>query len=172
MRAASVAAVSIFVLAGQLNIDVNRVAAVAQSGMPGWELPSEADWLVLAAAFGGHYELAERQDIGDPRASYATLLEGGSSGFAARLGGSRNLETGKSIDLEEDGSYWSGSSCGAERISSMVFNEHNRRLLRDCDTPTFANSVRCIRSGDAVAPDSRMEPTRPEPSQHAAHSQR
>jgi hypothetical protein len=73
--------------------------------MPGWELPSETDWLVLAAAFGGHYELAERRDVGDPRASDAALLEGGSSGFGARLGGSRNLETGKSIDLEGDGSY-------------------------------------------------------------------
>lgn len=232
MRTASFAVVSIFVFAGQVNIDAERLAAVAQSAqtvidprdgqtypvvqlagrswlarnldfkaaaswcynndeaqcrdfgrlysleaariacMPGWELPSEADWLVLAAAFGGHYELAERRNVGDPRASYAALLEGGASGFGARLGGSRILETETSIDLEADGMYWSRSSCGAGQTSFMVFNEHNRRLLRDCDTPTFANSVRCIRSGDAVAPDSRMEPTRPEPSQHAAHSQR
>ena len=231
MRAASVAVMSILVLAGQLNIDADREAAVAPSlqsvidprdgqtypvvrlagrswlarnldfktaaswcynndqsqctdfgrlysleaaqiaCLPGWELPSEADWLVLAAAFGGHYELAERRDVGDPRASYAALLEGGSSGFGARLGGSRNLETGQSIDLDEDGSYWSRSRCGAERSSMMVFNEHNRRLLRDCDAPTFANSVRCIRSGNAVVPHSRMEPTRPESSPRAADSQ-
>lgn len=212
MRVASVAAVTLLMLAGQLNIDADRVAAVVQTVpsvidprdgqtypvvrlagrswlarnldfktaaswcynddqsqctdfgrlysleaariacMPGWELPAQADWLALAEAFGGHYELAERREVGDPRASYAALLEGGSSGFGARLGGSRNLETGKSIDIEGDGTYWSRSSCGAESISFMVFNEHNRRLLRDCDTLTFANSVRCIRSGNAVVP--------------------
>ena len=127
--------------------DLGRLYSWEAAGiacMPGWELPSEADWLALAAAFGGHYELAERRDVGDPRASYAALLEGGSSGFRARLGGSRSLETGKSIDVEEDGMYWSRSSCGPGRISMMVFNDHNRRLLRDCDTPTFANSVRCV----------------------------
>jgi uncharacterized protein (TIGR02145 family) len=124
------------------SLEAARIACI-----PGWELPSEADWLVLAAAFGGHYELAERRDVGNPRASYAALLEGGSSGFGARLGGSRDLETGKSMDLEGDGLYWSRSGCGADRISFMVFNEHNRRLLRDCYTPAFAHSVRCIRSG-------------------------
>lgn len=148
------------------------LAAAQIACMPGWELPSEADWLALATAFGGHYELAERRSVGDPRVSYTALLEGGASGFGARLGGSRKLETGASMDLEGDGMYWSHSSCGEGRTSFIVFNEHNRRLLRDCDVPTFANSVRCIRTGNAVVPNTRMEPTRPEPSRRAAHSQR
>lgn len=56
------------------------------------------------------------------------------------------------MDREGDGMYWSRSSCGEGRTSFIVFNEHNRRLIRDCDAPTFAHSVRCIRSRKTVVP--------------------
>ena len=112
----------------------------------GWTLPSEAEWLALASVFGGYFDFIEKRAIGDPLKSYAALLHGGLSGFEALLGGSRSLLSGKYMDLDGDGMFWSSSGCGPDKSSFMVFNEHSRRLLRDCDQANFAGSVRCVRN--------------------------
>lgn len=110
----------------------------------GWRLPTDDEWVALARAHGGYYELVERRAEGDPHASYAALLAGGSSGFGAQLGGGRGLTKGDFADLGEDGLYWSDTACGEGLARYMVFNGTHRRVLRDCWTPSFAASVRCV----------------------------
>jgi uncharacterized protein (TIGR02145 family) len=109
---------------------------------PGWKLPTIADWIEVVTAFGGYYDLARRDSVDDPRASYTALTTGP---FSAKLGGSRD-PAGKFMDLEGDGMYWSSSSCGKDSVTFMVFNEHSRRIMRDCDRDEgLAQSVRCLR---------------------------
>ena len=111
----------------------------------GWRLPTDADWLALISPFGGHYVLKEKRTIGDPTKSYAALLEGGTSGFNARLSGGRDtLARGRSADRGEDGMYWSESNRGQDSVSLFVFNRKYGRLLRDEWKADFAASVRCV----------------------------
>jgi uncharacterized protein (TIGR02145 family) len=109
---------------------------------PGWRLPSDSDWIDLAKGFGGYYEFVSHDTVGDPRASYTALTTGT---FAAKLGGSRD-PSGKYMDLEGDGMYWTSSTCGVDSVSFIVFNERSKRVMRDCDRESgWAQSVRCLR---------------------------
>jgi hypothetical protein len=42
--------------------------------------------------------------------------------------------------------YWTSTSCGTDSAAMIVFNEHSKRVLRDCDAAKgWAISVRCVR---------------------------
>jgi uncharacterized protein (TIGR02145 family) len=73
-------------------------AHAAQAGMPdGWHLPDLDDWNALIEAFGGS------------EAAYAALIDGGRSGYDARLGGWRTVDPDQSAsysDLNSYGYYW------------------------------------------------------------------
>jgi hypothetical protein len=103
--------------------------------------------LALINPFGGHYVLKEKRSVGEPERSYLALLEGGTSGFNARLSGGRDtLPTGRSADRGEDGMYWSESNRGADSVSLFVFNREYGRVLRDEWKTDFAASVRCVQA--------------------------
>ena len=111
----------------------------------GWRLPSEPEWLSLV---GGYYDLPAKKTIGDPVAAYNANTIGS---FGATLGGSRT-PTGKYIDLNGDGMYWTSTSCGADSAAMIVFNEHSKRVLRDCDAAKgWAISARCVRDVSSSA---------------------
>lgn len=63
---------------------------------PGWRLPTDEEWSQLMDFFGGG------------KAAYEALIEGGKSGFNARLGGSC-ASFGSSSDLGVGGFYWSAT---------------------------------------------------------------
>ncbi|HUQ19627.1 MAG TPA: FISUMP domain-containing protein [Gemmatimonadaceae bacterium] len=108
---------------------------------PGWKLPTITEWVELATGLGGYYDLPKRDSVDNPRASYTALMTGS---FSAQLGGSRS-PAGKFIDVEGDGMYWSSSTCGKDSVTFMVFNEHSKRVMRDCDGDIgWAHSVRCL----------------------------
>jgi len=110
---------------------------------PGWKLPTIGDWIEITTALGGYYDLPTGNSVDNPRASYTALMRGT---FSAKLGGSRRRD-GKYIDLEGDGMYWSSSACGKDSVTFIVFNEHSRRIMRDCDLENgWAQSVRCLRT--------------------------
>ena len=112
---------------------------------PGWHLPSEKEWLDLATAVGGYYDIPLQKRVDDPKASYTALTTGS---FHAQLGGSRSAE-GDFIDRDDDGDglYWTSTSCGAaDSVAVIVFNAHSGRVLRDCDAASgWMQSVRCVR---------------------------
>jgi len=105
----------------------------------GWHLPSEPEGLDIV---DGYFDLQTKATVGDPIASYNAATTGS---FAATLGGSRT-PAGKYIDLKGDGMYWTSTSCGKDSASMVVFNEHSKRVLRDCDgVKGWAIAVRCVR---------------------------
>jgi uncharacterized protein (TIGR02145 family) len=105
----------------------------------GWHLPTDAEWIDIV---GSYYDFPSKKTIGDPVGAYTANTIGS---FGATLGGSRT-PAGKYIDLKGDGMYWTSTSCGADSASMIVFNEHSKRVLRDCDgAKGWANSVRCVR---------------------------
>jgi uncharacterized protein (TIGR02145 family) len=65
----------------------------------GWSLPTVADWNALLNSFG------------DAAAAYSALIDGGRSGFKARLGGQRGVQpdgSGIYQDMFQYGYYWAG----------------------------------------------------------------
>jgi len=110
---------------------------------PGWRLPTDEEWRALAMKFGGYYEWHAREDVGDPKKSYKTLLEGGSSGFSALLGGWRNTD-GSFIDLDGYGYYWSATEDGSGSAWSFNFNSYNDKLNRHSNDEALGFSCRCV----------------------------
>lgn len=114
----------------------------------GWHLPSEAEWIDMAETLGGYFDFVSKETIGDPVEAYTAGTVGS---FAATLGGSRT-PSGQYIDLTGDGMYWTSTSCGADSAVMIVFNEHSKRILRDCDgAKGWAIAARCVTDVKASA---------------------
>lgn len=109
----------------------------------GWRLPSDEEWMELAGNFGGYsnYEGWKWKDIGDPKKAYQSLIEGGSSGFAALLGGWRDT-SGSYVSQGVIGHYWSGT----ERVASNAwgYNFNYGELYRNFNPKGHGFSVRCL----------------------------
>jgi len=69
-----------------------QAESVRKPPVPKWRIPSQQDWQALFDKFG------------NPNAAYTALIEGGTSGFNAKLGGWRNAE-GQYDDLLKFGQY-------------------------------------------------------------------
>ncbi len=87
----------------------------------GWRLPTDEEWKDLGMAYGGYYDLPNSKDIGDPQSAYHALLEGGSSGFAAQLGGLRG-PNGNFYDEGNYGYYWSSTPLGSSTAWRYYFD--------------------------------------------------
>ena len=68
----------------------------------GWKLPTDEDWKEMAGFYGG-YDYSKE--------AYQALLNGGSSGFNALLGGTRDTG-GSFLNLGAYGGYWSATETG------------------------------------------------------------
>lgn len=72
----------------------------------GWRLPTDDDWKNLALLFGGYNEYSDNHNFGNNiSGAYLALMENGSSGFNARLGGYWDGNTFHFIG--KYGDYWS-----------------------------------------------------------------
>jgi uncharacterized protein (TIGR02145 family) len=112
-----------------------------QSLGDGWRLPTNDEWRQLAKHFGGI-----RDDSGDGKPAYASLLTGGRSGFNARLGGGRTDNSGEYARLEAHGFYWTASESGSATAWFYNFGRGSGYLNRHRDGEKGrAFSVRCIR---------------------------
>ena len=107
---------------------------------PGWRLPTDEEWRALAMAHGG---LWDGNHQGDPQKAYWVLIEGGSSGFAALLGGYRNPD-GSCSDIREGGNYW----CGTEKDTHHALFYHFGSTFGELDCydndKSFGYSCRCL----------------------------
>ena len=110
---------------------------------PGWRLPTDEEWKALAMEFGGYYDWPSGKDIGDPKKSYNALLEGGSTGFFALLGGYRST-SGSFGYLGDGGYYWSASENGSDYAWIYGFNRFDGRLLRDDYDKAAGLACRCV----------------------------
>ena len=107
---------------------------------PGWRLPTDEEWRALAMAHGG---LWDGEDKGDPKKAYSALLEGGSSGFAALLGGYRYTD-GSFGKLGDYVNYWSATEYGSDYAWYYYFNGYNGKLGRYNYLKAWGFSCRCV----------------------------
>ena len=84
---------------GRLYTKADAIQACPLLG-PGWRLPTFGEWEALVNLYGGFYN----------NAGYNALINGGSSGFDALLGGLKVGTTNAFLGLGNSGSYWSSSS--------------------------------------------------------------
>ena len=107
---------------------------------PGWRLPTDEEWRALAMAHGG---LWDGEDKGDPKKAYSALLEGGSSGFAALLGGWRYPD-GSFGRLGVYGYYWGGTERDAQYAWRYYFGSYYGKLYRYYLDKSYGFSCRCL----------------------------
>lgn len=103
----------------------------------GWRLPSQDDWNQLVAAAGN-----------DP---YAALINQGSSGFNAQLGGQTD-NLGNSTGLGSWGYYWTSTEQQSPALYYAQFyagspGVNPSVVVDNANLPTFSLSVRYVRNG-------------------------
>jgi uncharacterized protein (TIGR02145 family) len=108
----------------------------------GWRLPTDDEWRQLAKHDGGVRE--DSDDSG--KAAYMALLNGGSSGFNALLGGSLVPDEGQYARLEDHGFYWSASESNPGSAWFYNFGKGGLSLNRHREgQKQMAVSVRCVK---------------------------
>jgi uncharacterized protein (TIGR02145 family) len=106
-------------------------------------LPADDEWRQLATRYGGVLE--DSEDGG--QAAYAALLNRGSAGFNALLGGGLVPEEGQYARLEEHGFYWSASESTSDSAWFYNFGKGGLALNRQREgKKQMAISVRCVAS--------------------------
>ena len=96
-----------------------------------WRVPTEAEWTALLESYP------------DAEAAYAALIEGGSSGFEARLGGFRHFNGGF-FELGVFGMYWSSTEMEIASIS-LWFKEAQQTVGTAFTRNDGGISCRCIK---------------------------
>ncbi len=105
----------------------------------GWHLPSDTEWQTMTETYG------ELNVLGSD--AYAVLIDGGSSGFDALLGGSKNsgiygIYHGEGIY----GHYWSSTLDMPEFPIGYTFNKPHRKLTRSTIVEYLFYSCRCVKN--------------------------
>ena len=107
----------------------------------GWRLPTDDEWRLMARRYGGLLE----DSAEGAKATYRALVIGGTSGFSAMLGGSRN-PNGSYERLEAHGFYWTASDTGSTSAAFYNFGKGGQALSRHGQgLKQMAVSVRCVR---------------------------
>lgn len=97
----------------------------------GWRLPTDAEITGLIDSYGGE------------AGAYTNLVEGGSSGFNALIGGWRD-PSGSSLSLGVYGYYWSGTEMAAQNAWYYFFDSGIGKLNRPNYNKPSGLSCRCI----------------------------
>lgn len=105
---------------------------------PGWRLPTDDEWRAMAKVFGGCDD--DANDGG--KAANDALIEGGSSGFSARLGGYRLFDGDFGL-LGSWGEYWSATERGSDRAWYYTF-VGGGKLRRSLLGKSNGFSCRCL----------------------------
>lgn len=118
----------------------------------GWHLPTNDEWRELAMLHGGYYSCETFKDTGDPMKARAALVEGGSNGFNAQLGGQSFYQ--KSVrqfyDRGRKGQYWTASEYEGDRAfhegQIWYFNFDSDGSLDNCESGDADDAfcVRCV----------------------------
>lgn len=109
----------------------------------GWRIPTAQEWHDLAAYYGGIFYYPEMQQFGNSGTAYKNLLDGGNSGFNARLGG--YLTNGKFQFVGELGCYLTSTNAEGNDLFYILFHRGFTALLRNRADKNVAMSVRLIK---------------------------
>jgi len=105
----------------------------------GWRLPTDEEWRDLAKRFGG----ADDDASDGGKAAYQAMIEGGNSGFNARLGGYRT-SAGSFVTLGDGGYYWSATERHSGSAWLYNFYRNSGKLLRYDYLKSYGRSCRCV----------------------------
>lgn len=110
----------------------------------GWWIPTDENWKELEITLGmstleANQILWRSQDVGEK------LKVGGSSNFAARLGGHWYYADGAYYSLNQLGSWWSSTSSEAHRAWRRSLGAEEGGVYRATSSKQYAYSVRCVR---------------------------
>lgn len=108
---------------------------------PGWRLSTDEEWREMAKLFGGCDD--DAKDEG--KAAYQKLIEDGSSGFSALLGGYRNT-VGDFYGLGRYGGYWSATEYVPGYAWYYGFSRNTGELSRYGSSKTVGFSCRCVQN--------------------------
>lgn len=104
--------------------------ACKQLGL-GWRLPTDEEWRNMINQYGG-----------EGKAAYQALIEGGSTGFSAQLGGNRYSSGIYNYSIGISGGYWSSTESSSSHAWSYYFS--NGKLGRNDYNKKGGRSVRCL----------------------------
>ena len=105
----------------------------------GWRLPTDQEWRDLAKRFGG----ADDDASDGGQAAYKAMIEGGNSGFSARLGGWRH-SSGDFGNLGGNGFYWSATEFDSDFAWFYSFYRGSGDLYRYSVLKSYGFSCRCV----------------------------
>ena len=108
---------------------------VCQELGPEWKLPTDEDWKEMTKQFGG-YDISKE--------AYESLIEGGSSGFAALLGGYRDSD-GEFVNLGRVGYYWSSTEPMLSTLGTTTSAVMVSVSGRNYGSKSLGFSCRCVK---------------------------
>lgn len=102
--------------------------------MDGWHLPADTEWTTLINATGG------------PGGAGANLVQGGSSGFEALMGGQRNLNTGYPfINIGTRAYFWTSTQVSTSTAYDRYIQSGNPQVYTEQLDKYYGLSVRCVK---------------------------
>ncbi len=105
---------------------------------PGWHLPTDEEWREMAKKYGG----AHPDATDDGEMAFDALINGGTSGFNARLGG--YWQSGVFYFLGNGSLYWSVTQSENNSAESIEFLASRRYLGIGAIPKSVGVSVRCL----------------------------
>jgi len=117
----------------------------AQKACPGgWRLPTADEWWKMTSYYGKAYSSSKNNtEENAGKAAYKALMQGGSSGFSALLGGTRS-SFGDFYSLSLNGNYWSNSEQSFSYAWSYYFYSDRKYLRRNYNGKSLGFSCRCL----------------------------
>lgn len=107
----------------------------------GWRLPTLGEWQLLIENYGGIYG----ESVDNGKSAYISLVEGGTSGFEALLGGNREVN-GNFERLGAHGFYWTATEADSSQALFINFAKRATLINKHRGEKTQAVSVRCIKN--------------------------
>lgn len=110
----------------------------------GWHLPSDDEWWKMAIYYGKACSSSKNNTKGDAGKSvYKALMQGGSTGFSAMLGGFRYSD-GNFSTLDDHGYFWSSSDYDSSGAVGYFFYSSDKKLCHSYDDKSVGRSCRCL----------------------------
>ena len=108
----------------------------------GWHLPSDKEWWTMSSYYGKAFSPSKNNtDAGAGEAAYKSLVNGGSSGFDARIGETYNSNS----SFDNLGSYWSSTAYDDVDALLYYFHRSKQSFRRAHGNKNSRRSCRCVK---------------------------
>jgi len=111
----------------------------------GWHLPSDKEWMEMEAAIGMPATDTAKGDTWRGTDQAVQLLEGGKTGFNAKLGGYRNPPSNYFLEGMHTFFWTSTATKSGYRMWYRQMIKGNPKILRHNQTQNWGMSVRCVK---------------------------